>query len=459
METKAHICFVANFYKTYFFHEIARKLQAGGVRVFWIVTNQKLYRFLCREYGAGNILYITRDFVHKTAEPVAELKINELLYGDRVLKHELHNGLRFLTNIQRPVYDFIEKNSIRLVFGEITWAHELLINRLVRARPELSCGYYDCSVVRIPNQRIAFFEGEDQGNMVEFNRPVEVKNVLAIEKPAYLRLNDALVRKSSSIRGRIDRIKRFITGENMDMNDPTLIVHKPTRMKVTSGEEYNRVAYRRIRTASFEEIMNERFIFFGFHKQPEASIDVSGRYNEDQEQLVLDFWRLLPHGWKLVIKEHTNAIGDRSAAFYRRLLKYPGIILASETVDSRLLIERSQLVVTVTGTMAYEAALMRKPAITLAPVYFNRISCCRLTSWTELVSYDSINTLIDELLGTPDNRLQFTAYLMSNSFEGYVSDSYTDPSVMSDENITKVQRAFEQLIIKRYREINQPVKS
>ena len=46
------ICFVANYYKTFFFHEIAARLQTSGIDVCWIVVNRKLRDFLIDKYGA-----------------------------------------------------------------------------------------------------------------------------------------------------------------------------------------------------------------------------------------------------------------------------------------------------------------------------------------------------------------------------------------------------------------------
>ena len=447
MEIKStNICFVANFYKTYLFHAIADKLQVKGVKVYWIVTKLDQYNFLKENYHTENVLYINRSYAKKTNEILDDFRVNELVYGDRVFKFDLQNGIDFLTNIQRPIYDFLSKNNIRFVFGEITWAHELLIQRIAKKRTELKCMYLDCSLVRIPNHRFAFFTDESQNNMLEFDEPVTITEIIKLEKPAYLKLNDKIIKKSSSLAGRLNRLKRFFSGENIEKNDPNVIINKPTRFRVNSKEEYNRITYRRINTVSFDEIENENYIFIGFHKQPESSIDVSGRYYEDQALNIINLWRLLPYGWKIVVKEHTNAIGDRSYNFYKRLLAFPNILMADEKTDSKKLIQKSKLVATVTGTIAYEAALMKVPAITFSRVFFNRINYCKYVSLTDLVSYDCLTTLINELNSQPDNRLEFSRFLMKNTFDGYISDYVTDPTVMEDENITKLCNSFIKLI-------------
>jgi hypothetical protein len=443
-----NICFVANFYKTYFFHEIAQRLIAENIKVNWIVTKRDQYDFLLKHYPSNHILYINRTYAQKASAPIGDFRLNELVYGDRVFKFSKHEGFNFLQNIQKPVYDFIRGQNIRFIFGEITWAHELLIHRICKKKPELSCTYLDCSLVRIPNNRFAFFSDENQSSLVEFDEPFVPGTVIKLEKPKYLALNDKIVKKNSSLKGRINRIKRFLSGENIEKGDPNVIIHKPVRFMVAGKEELNKVTYRRLRTTDFSDVENENYVFYGFHKQPEASIDVIGRYSENQAQIVINIWRMLPPGWKIVIKEHTNAIGDRSYKFYKQLLSYPGIVLVNEKTDSFKLINKSKLVASVTGTIAYEAALMAKPSITFSKVYFNRLNYCKYTPLHNLIEYDSLTTLINELSASEDNRLEFSNYLLKNSFDGYITDHNTDPAVMDPVNLSKVTTAFIKLVNK-----------
>jgi len=434
-----NICFVGNFYKTALFHAIAKKLKSEGIGVYWIISKKDQHEFLKTCYESARILYINRTSIGKTSSIVDDFKLNELVYGDRVLKYEIKNGIKFLENIQRPLYDFINSNKIRFVFGEIAWAHEVLIQRITKKRLELNCTYLQFNVIRMPSQRFAFFKGETEFDMVEFQGNPNVEKIIKVEKPTYLKINDKIVKDSISVTGRLNRIKRFLTGENIETNHWI-------RFKIASAEEINRTCYRLLKTTDFEKIKNEKYVFYGFQKQPESSLDVSGRYYEDQMAILINLWRLLPYGWKLVAKEHTNAIGDRSFSFYKKLLKYPGFILANERIDSKLLIENSKLVVTVSGTIGYEAGLMRKPAITLAPVFFNKINFTRFITFDNLVAYDNLDTLVNELNCQEDNRLEFTNYVFKNSFQGYISDYVTDPSVMDDDNINMIAQAFSKLL-------------
>jgi len=124
--------------KTYFFDAIAEELQKHGFIVSWIVVNQKLFHYLQERYKKDNLLFINKKHIDIPAENIGEYKLHELIYGDRTLKHILEQSLRYLLNIQRPIYDFLKERWIRFVMCEINWAREILVHRIMSERSELN---------------------------------------------------------------------------------------------------------------------------------------------------------------------------------------------------------------------------------------------------------------------------------------------------------------------------------
>ncbi len=435
-------CFIANYSKTYLFHEIAQNLIQKGEKICWITVNLKLYDFLCEEYGKEKVLLINRDNINQPYCEIDDFKIRELIYGDRVLRHELQDGLRFLVNIQRPIYDFLKSNDVRFVFGEITWAHEILIHRMLTNRPELNAKFLNPHVVRLPNKRWAFFKDERQSQIYEVTSEYEEVSPIEVKKPFYLKVNDKRLKKSNSIKGRLDRIKRWITNENIDKKDPTHITKGKIRLVLKTQEEFNKEIYRMVKRVNFDLIKDIPYVFVGLHKQPEASVDAFGRYYEDQYLNICNLWRTLPCGWNILVKEHTNAIGDRDLSFYNKLQEMPGVYFVHESTDSYSLISNAQLVATITGTIAYEAALMKVPAVTFAPTFFNQLNYCKQIGLTELNECSSIKAIASGLRDQIDNRAEFSSYLMGNSFEGVLVDPVSMPSVMEEENIEMLSQGF-----------------
>lgn len=437
-----NICVISNFTKTYLYDKIARKIAKEGIQTYWIAVNKKLYRFLVDNYGAEKVLLINKKRIQEPQAPVGEFKLNELIYGDRVLKHSPHEGLEYLRNIQRPVYDFLKNNEIRYTFGETTWAHEILIHRISRDCQELNCQHLDLHSVRIPYKRFAFFPGGSQDRLLEVNQDTHWKGeILKAKKPDYAKIFDTQLAQASSIAGRLSRLKRFITSENIDNQDPCLLSNPIKRLKYCSLEEWRKESYKKVKRYSFEELQEQPYVFVGLHVQPEAAVDDLGRYYEDQLQNIKNIWRALPNDWQLIVKEHTNAIGNRPPEFYEALQQLPNLKLVEESTNSYEIIRQAELVVTVTGTLCYEAALMGVPSLTFVPMFFNYLNRCGRITLEDLRAYN-LKEIAEKLKQQPNNVESFSAYLYRNTFEGDVIDPLTNASVLDDKNISGIAKAM-----------------
>jgi len=150
----------------------------------------------------------------------------------------------------------------------------------------------------------------------------------------------------------------------------------------------------------------------------------------------------LPLSHDLWVKEHPNALPTRSVAFYRELQGIPGVRLISPFVDGFQLIIQAELVVSVTGTAAYEAALLGRRAVTIAPVFFDRI--------VAVAQFDPFRDSVHRLLfgpspatPKPDADLHdFVAWLLAQSFSGVVGDAFWQPDSLAPENLAKVAQGF-----------------
>lgn len=152
------ICFVTNYKKTYFFDAIGKEIQSqGGGKVYWIVLNNMLYNYLLPTYGAESLLLVNKEQGSFPNGKVGEYKLNELVSVDRALKYYGEWSYDFLRNIQKPIYDFISSNKISYVFGETTYAHEVMLCRMLKDKKELNCKYLHPQTIRIPGYHFTFF--------------------------------------------------------------------------------------------------------------------------------------------------------------------------------------------------------------------------------------------------------------------------------------------------------------
>lgn len=113
-----------------------------------------------------------------------------------------------------------------------------------------------------------------------------------------------------------------------------------------------------------------RFIYYPLQYSPESSINVPAPYYIDQRR-VIDLIRFsMPNELTLVVKEHPACIEVRPGRFVRDLLRCAGVVVAHYAMDSRELVRRAELTISVTGTATLEAFLLGKASLVLGETFF-----------------------------------------------------------------------------------------
>lgn len=452
-----NICFIANDSKTFFFEKIADQLLTSGIQIYWIAANSNFYSQLSKKYGENNVLHIGIDL--SSTLPIEDLKINEIIFGDRVLKDKTWAN-KFLETIQQPIYKFITSQKISFVFGELTWGHEILIHRLIKTRTELNCKFLNPHTIRIPSGYFGFFTDEKQSELLKLSPDDSLNNEdfqIIRKKPEYLKLNDQRREVHFSIKNRSIRFYNFLSGRYYDTNDPTASAKTIKNFIFKIKTEINRELYRFVKKTKFAHIRStDKYILFPLHKQPEASIDVVGRYYENQYLNILNVWRTLPSNWLILVKEHSNAVGDRSPFFYKKICSLPGVILIDEHEDSYVLMEHAQAIVTVSGTAAYEAAISGIKSFTFSNVFFNKLINCK-----RIILSDFESDIFSNQLQSPNkstDTTEFRKWLQARSAKGIISDPLSDKKCMDNNNIIAVSNAFKEIILQINKTSHHPSK-
>ncbi|WP_242203340.1 hypothetical protein [Aestuariivivens insulae] len=445
-----NICFVSNFHKTYFFEEVALELKNKDYNIFWLCFERKMLIHLEKKFPSENILLLSRNSIENKPKKIADFKLNELVNGDRFLRHQTDWAYQYLIRIQQPVLNFIKEKKINFIFGEVTHAHEILIHRLVNRFKELNCKYLHPQSVRIPNKRFFFLEDEFQAEIFNDDKihndnwEVELETIVAV-RPRRVAQVDSDVKKELSVSGKFDRLKRFFTQENISKDLPSVIENRKKRSKIALKEEFNKLTYRFVKTADESILNNKKFVVYTLHMQPEASVDVVGVYYDDQLRNIKNIWRILPDEWYIVIKEHSNAIGNRSYSFFKEFLKLRNSILLNEKVDSHLIIDKAEAIFSVSGTIAYEAALKGKYSFTFANIFFNKLKNCLKITLDDFRNIGSINELFDILKERNEEKLsipEYSEYLYQRSYNGIVDAPVNSVDWHDQDNIKVVSESF-----------------
>lgn len=144
-----------------------------------------------------------------------------------------------------------------------------------------------------------------------------------------------------------------------------------------------------------KEYLECDYLYYPLHVEPEASTMVLADKITNQLFVIENMAKSMPAGYKLLVKEHLPMIGMRPKGFYEAIRNMPDVHLITPFADGFSLIRNSKVVLTITGTAAFEAILLSKPAIVMGHTQFNcleqgLIHTTELAALEEII-YKSIN--------------------------------------------------------------------
>lgn len=456
------ICFVANYYKTIFFYEIAKRLEVRGVQTVWISPGRRWASWLEGKGIPPSRILVLADYGDEwsSVAPLTEAERSELttleedgigdtfynvVARDRVLRNKpLAYALRYMLVSARRIEAFLREHDVRHIFGEKTWAHELLIS-IIAAR--LGVADFCPHTIRVPSGRFGFFLGQDQSQLLEIREPSaedfaaadKVLMQLAAReiKPHYFYLNQGL-----------PPLRPHWVGELLrTLGQPGQSRYDETLPGIGSRISARLIAYGKAAMVSmarpFDPIPTAgRFILVTLHKQPESSVDVLAARCSNQLEAIRALSRSIPASHEIWVKEHSNAIGDRSVAWYRDLKDIPGVRLIDPYADTFSLMSRADAVIAPSGTVCLEAGLLGIPAATFSDMFFNPVLTGNNINPYSL-SREKVMALL-ESRQTPEKKdhRRFLAWLHAQSFEGRIADPVHDLACMDQANLDRVTEAF-----------------
>jgi len=184
----------------------------------------------------------------------------------------------------------------------------------------------------------------------------------------------------------------------------------------------------------------EKFILFPLHLEPEATLDVQARFFTDQLSALENIAKCIPLNCLIYAKEHASAFGRRKDEFYRRISNIPNVKLIHPEENTIDLIKNAEMIITLSGTVGWEALLLKKPVIVLGNVFYNHSDLAiKVNSYEELEKAVS-NILTDRRdkmnTGEYNEKLgRFVDAVFEGSYEGCWDLPLYNPEVLNSENI------------------------
>ncbi len=446
------IAFIANYEKTICFHGIATRLAAAGHRISWISPSCHWARWLVAqgtspeaildlsqwgdEWCRGETSIADRARL-ALVEDDSELRINDVILMDRLLRGRPYAiAFAHLAVVAREAERFLTERRIRHAFAEQTFGSEI-VTAMVCHRHGIEL--FAPHVVRIPTGRSGLFRGTFQRELAPTRSLTSRDHDDAAAFLSSFRRDrpqpDYFLRNAKPPLPRAAWPRKLWKHLRLQLEDPHDETHfSPGWLIRQRSLEVINAASHRIRAPYWipPEVPGRPFVLFPLHRQPEASIDVLGARFSNQAELVRALARTLPSTHDLYVKEHPNGLGDRSPSWLRSIGAIPGVRLVDPAVSTFALLDRAAFTLSLSGTAAYEAAVLGRPATTIVPMFFSSI-----------LAAPTFNPFVDSLADvlrsaapvSDDNLVSFLATVHAWSFPGFLDNPLFSPQVLEPGNL------------------------
>lgn len=438
--------------------KLAKELERRNFDIYWISHRQfeakflldnevKPYKILNTTVDSGSSILSEPDILARLIEIESERVpfINDIILMDRLLRQKEDGFARiYLANIQHKLTNFLIDNEISLVSSGRDTALQIVCAKIC---DKLHIPCVVPTTIRIPATRFGFCLGYTDELFVSL-RDVSSKerewarSFIKTYREKQIVPNYSVVqRQQTKFLRRIPTDLRYFFAKIVESffekeNDYTRYSIAQLWYKFW----FRRLNAMRIMIAKpFEPIRERPYLLYGMQMQPESSIDVMASFYTDQEALITQIARSTPSTHDLYIKPHPDDIGGRSLAEFQRLKQIPGVKLISPHESSHQLIKKADIVLTVTGTMAFESAFYSVPSVVFATKFFTKLASVYVCDTpSELPRI--IPQLIKRKQYENSDLEELLAYLYANSIEGRFSE-YLGP--FTKEDMVKLAAFYE----------------
>ncbi|MEQ8314089.1 MAG: hypothetical protein RL839_00675 [Gammaproteobacteria bacterium] len=178
------------------------------------------------------------------------------------------------------------------------------------------------------------------------------------------------------------------------------------------------------------------YSFFALHMQPEMGIDVWAPYYSNQLWVVNVIARSLPPTQKLLVKLHKIDIGRWNYSELMRLKSIPAVVLVHDSANATEFIKNANIVFSIQGTVAYEAAMLGRKVITFGETMYQDFP-----NVYKVGVLEELPSLVREILGidnpAPEKVQQGLTKLLSRFRPGVFNNWALAPSTDQIKNFSR----------------------
>ncbi|MEQ8925374.1 MAG: hypothetical protein RLO81_06140 [Fulvivirga sp.] len=371
--------------------------------------------------------------------------ISEALYLDRYRKKDRVHSQYYLRYLLR-IDSLLSNGNISAVIGEVALGYEVMTYYL--------CKKYDIPYL-VPSNIYAF----STPRMVFFDREYSdkiIRKVAEYQRNLGLNVEKDLINRLIEERKSID-INRGIGSQMLNFIDSDVLKRLWYNLKNYQGADYresllykfnkrvgnfinksiNRIYFNYF-GAKLDQ--NKNYIFLPLHIQPESTPDTIATYLSNQFELARNISLSLPPNFELIIKEHPNNYGVRNIFQLLKYAQLPYTNFISPKTSSSIIIDHSEIVVTIGGNAAIEAILKGKKAIVLSNIHHSNLS-----GIYKARNYYDLKSLIKSLVGKSidqDDRenslIEYYTTIYSGSFPCVWHQPLMAKDILEKKNIDNI---------------------
>jgi hypothetical protein len=170
----------------------------------------------------------------------------------------------------------------------------------------------------------------------------------------------------------------------------------PYKIGIYGRKKIQRVRKKNLKDACDKNLdkldLKQEFVYFPLHFEPERTTNPDGGRFHDQVLAILELRKLLPSDVYIYVKEHPSQFyfsdkgsRGRSPLFYNLIKNIKNVKLIDPYEDSFKVLRHAMFVATINGTVAIEAAIIKKKALVFGNNWFS--GCPNIISWGSNIKY------------------------------------------------------------------------
>ncbi|MBD3792769.1 MAG: hypothetical protein IE889_01240 [Campylobacterales bacterium] len=165
---------------------------------------------------------------------------------------------------------------------------------------------------------------------------------------------------------------------------------------------------------------SKKYVYFALHWQPELTTTaIGGRYS-DQIRAIETLSQLIPDDYYIYVKENPKQTWyQRDELFFKRLSIIPNTIYLSNQISTYELIENSQFIATISGTVGWEAISGGKNALIFGQAWYQNLP--GVFHYTPKLKFEEI---INYTITHKALEIAYNKHLNKKTYAGLVDISY-----------------------------------